>query len=149
MAEFVKDAFIGKHGGVFAQFIRYMIVGGIASLADVSVFYIASNILGIYELAANTMSFVLGLLVNYFLSRGWVFNSRKSNLKKDFLPFALIGLIGLVISNILLFILLDLGLMKAVVFLKDDIANLAAKLLTVFVVLFWNFAARKKIVFKN
>jgi len=139
-----------KHAVLIEQFLRYAVVGGIASVADVSLYYVAAGIFDANHLLANTLSFSVGLLVNYFLSREWVFNYSRHRFGRDFVLFAVIGVIGLGISSLILFLLVDMGILSGLLyFAGDDFIKLAAKLIAVLTVLFWNFFARKKIVFQK
>ena len=148
MNSIIRKIFMHESNSLIVQFFRYGIVGGIASAVDISVFYIAVNLADINHLIANTLSFSFGLIVNYFLSREWVFNKKKHNARKDFLLFAVIGVLGLLLSNLILFILIDCNVLyKLLPVLDSNLTKLTAKLIAVFVVLFWNFIARKKIVF--
>ena len=63
------------------QFFRYCFVGGAATIVDWGLssllFYFAFH--QSYAVIANGLSFVAGLLANYFLSTFWVFRSSKIN----------------------------------------------------------------------
>jgi len=148
MTDLVKKLLVYTNSNILVQFFRYAIVGGVAAVADISVYHIAVKELQLNYVFAKIISFVVGLLVNYLLSSKWVFNKYKSNFARDFLLFAIIGVIGLGLSIAILYILIDCRILyilmpvKNEIFIKD-IANLAA----IFLVLFWNFVARKKIVF--
>ncbi len=145
---FLRGIFEGR-SELIEQFLKYAVVGGIAAVADIAVFYLLAGTLGINHLLSNSTSFIFGLLVNYFLSRQWVFGYSRHNFGRDFTLFAVIGAIGLGISNVILYILIDLGLLfKLLSFLGNDLVKLSAKCTAVFVVLFWNFFARKLIVFR-
>lgn len=148
MEHYIRKIFVQDSKNLIIQFLRYAIVGGISAVADISVFSLTANVFGINPLAANTISFTLGLLINYFLSRQWVFNRKSHEFKRDFLLFAAIGLIGLLISNLIIYILIDKKLMYSILyFLSDSMIKTSSKVIATFIVLFWNFFARKKIVF--
>lgn len=148
MEGILKKFFLSASENSIIQFLRYSIVGGIAALIDIALFYIFANILLFNHLSANTTSFTAGLLVNYCLSRNWVFNSHSRRFLRDFLLFAVIGVVGLLLSNLILFLLIDAGLLSRILrFWSSNSIKLAAKLTAVFIVLFWNFIARKKLVF--
>lgn len=135
---------------VIRQFIRYLLVGGLASAADVSLFYIFTGIFGANHILSNTVSFTIGLLINYFLSREWVFGHSGHRVGRDFLIFSVIGVIGLCLSNLILYILLDCRILFLLLgFAGKNIVLFAAKLAAVLTVLFWNFSARKKFVFRS
>ena len=130
------------------QFIKYSLVGGAAAVLDISIFYFLSAGLGLNYIFSNTMSFTIGVLANYLLSRGWVFGQHTHRFGRDFTLFLIIGVIGLFISNFILYILIDWGILYMLLaFAGDSFVKFTAKLIAVFIVLFWNFAARRKIVF--
>lgn len=144
-AEYAED--LTKNSGL-GQFMKYCFVGGFASLADVSIFYTMTGILEANHILSNTLSFSIGLLVNYFLSREWVFGQQTHKFTRDFVLFAIIGVIGLCISNLILYLLIDWAILfRLFAWADTGLLKLAAKLIAVFTVLFWNFAARKRFVF--
>ena len=135
--------------GLKIQFFRYALVGGLASIVDISIYNFLTNVTNMHPIASNSISFIFGLLINYYMSRKWVFNQQAYNFKKDFSLFAIIGVIGLILSNFILFVLLDTKLLYNILFfIGEDLVKLFAKLITVVIVLFWNFIARKKLVFR-
>lgn len=86
------------------------------------------------------MAFILGLITNYFLSIKWVFSIRSiENKKIEFLLFSIIGLIGLGLNELLLWIFTDLIL----------IHYLLSKIITAIFVYLWNFIGRKYLLFNN
>jgi putative flippase GtrA len=120
------------------QLIRYVIVGAVAFLIDFSALYILTEFFGIFYLVSAAIGFILGLLVNYFLSVSWVFNNRKlENRKFEFGIFAIIGMVGLVLNEVFIW------------FFTQDllIFYLYSKILAGVVILLWNFFARKFMLF--
>jgi|LSQX01.3.fsa_nt_gb putative flippase GtrA len=147
MSQLIEKLFYSKNAGVFIQFLRYTIVGGIATAFDVSVYSFLIYVFDINPLIANTFSFTCGLFINYFLSRRWVFNRSLQSFKKDFALFAIIGVLGLGLSNLILFILIDNEVLSLLLSgAGDDTIEFAAKIVATFIVLFWNFFARKIIL---
>lgn len=148
MTGFIRKLPLISGQNAIGQFLRSVIAGGIASLVDVSVYSICVNAIGINHIVSNTFSFVFGLLVNYYLSREWVFNQRVHNVKRDFFLFSVIGVIGLLMSNVMLLLLVDAGILYFLLASNNSgLVKTAAKIITVVLVFFWNFLARKKIVF--
>jgi len=149
MSGFIGKLLKDKNDNILIQFFRYAIVGGTAAVVDISVFNIIANVFEKNHIFANTISFILGLLVNYFMSRNWVFNKSKNNFLKDFTLFTVVGFIGLVLSNIIMYLLIDMRLIYSVLTFPDEkLIKLSAKLVTVFIVLFWNFIGRKMVIGK-
>lgn len=129
-----------KTDNTFLQLIRYTIVGGFAFLIDFGTLYILTEFVNLHYLLSAGIAFILGLLTNYFLSIRWVFDTRIVRDKKlEFIIFAVIGLIGLGLNELFLWIFTDLL----------DIYYLGSKVLTAILVYLWNFFARKRILFRK
>lgn len=97
-----KKLFSGDTENTFIQFFRYCFVGGFATVVDWALssllFYLAFSGSG-YAALCNGLSFVAGLLVNYFLSTFWIFKqSKMQNRFLEFLSFAAIGVVGLLLT---------------------------------------------------
>lgn len=150
MSTTLKKLLTAKDSGLIVQFLRYAVVGGIAAVVDIGLYTIGTNVLGIHYIIANTLSFTIATFVNYFMSRNWVFNNNAGILTKDFLLFTIIGVIGIFISNFVLYILVDCKVI-ADLFpgLGQNYIKVCAKLVAVCIVLFWSFIGRKKIMKSN
>jgi len=141
MKIFLKKYLVSATDATHIQFFRYIFVGGVATIFDMATFYIFRNIFGFHYLVAQTTGFLLGLSVNYAISIIWVFRS-SGNFKKELFFFAIIGVGGLILSYVILWILIDvLGM--------NYFQDMLAKTIAVFLVLVWNFGMRKYFVFKN
>jgi putative flippase GtrA len=129
-----------KTDNLFVQIFRYTFVGGVAFIVDFSLLYLLTDLFKIHYLVSAGISFIFGLLVNYLLSILWVFNSRKiKNVLNEFIFFTLIGLFGLGITEVLLWMLTDLFALY----------YLYSKIITTVIVYFWNFFARKYLLFNK
>jgi len=135
-----KELFITPTLDPTLQFCRYIIVGGIATIVDWAVLYILEHA-GLFYLAAAVFGFFFGLITNYALSVTMVFAaSRKGmNKAKEFLTHALIGLIGLGLTLLIMYIGTDLLGMYFMV----------SKVIATLIVLVWNFLGRKLILYRN
>ena len=118
----------------YIQFFRYIFVGGTAFVVDFGFLYFFSDICGIYYLISAILSFIISVLVNYIMSTKWVFNQENiDNRLIEFNLFILISTIGLVFTEVLLYLFTDvLGLYY-----------LVSKIIAAIIVLFWNFIARR------
>jgi len=122
------------------QFLRYLVVGGIAFLADFLTLALLTSGCGWHYLHAAAVAFGIGMAITYALSVTWVFKVRVVKSQHvEFLLFALVGLAGLGITQLMLWTLTD-GL---------NLYYLHAKLITAAVVLAWNFVARKLLLFTS
>ena len=136
----IQRLFIAETDNWFIQLFRYLFVGGFAFLVDYGLLVLLTEVCGLHYLVSATISFIAGLVVNYLLSTSWIF--RKSKLENkwaEFAIFAVIGVVGLVLNNLLLYLFTDLA----------HIHYMISKLLTTALVMIWNFGARKFILFNK
>ena len=123
-----------KTDNLLLQFFRYIFVGGTAFVIDFGLLYVFTTYLGIYYLISAVLSFLISVLVNYVMSTKWVFNQDKINNKLvEFNLFILISTIGLVFTEIILYLLTDIC----------GIYYMISKIIASILVLFWNFSARR------
>ncbi len=120
------------------QMIRSLVVSVIALSADFSFMVVLKEGLHVHYLLASAAGFTLGVVVNYLISVGWVFADRKLTSKHaEFTIFVGICLAGL---------LLNLGIIASLVeFVGLDYR--ISKAVSTVVVFFWNFIARKRILY--
>ncbi|MDB5180907.1 MAG: GtrA family protein [Candidatus Saccharibacteria bacterium] len=120
------------------QILRGLIVAGIAFIVDFGMLVVFKEIIGLHYLLAAALSFGLGVVVSYYLSIRWVFSNRKfANRRAEFLIFLVICIAGLG---------LNLAIIAGMVQLFG-IDYRFAKIVSTVVVFFWNFIARKKILY--
>lgn len=138
MKKIFKVLFIEKTENTKIQFLRYIFVGGISAVINIGTLYILKDIVNIYYLIANAIGFILGLITNYCLSKILVFTKENmSNPIIEFIIYALIGLIGLGIDSLLMWILTS----------KLNIYYMISKIFSTLLVFVWNFGIRK-VVYK-
>jgi len=124
--------------GIAGEICRYTVVGGGAFLLDFSLLYLLTEWVGFYYLISATFAFLGGIFFNYFLSTQWVFKYRRYSSKKvEFFIFLVVGLGGVILT--------DLGLFVITPLMNGN--YLAAKIPTVGGVYFWNFFMRRQLLF--
>lgn len=140
----LSKLFVGDTENTFIQFFRYLFVGGLATVVDWGVSYLLFRFVfnENYAIAANSISFVAGLAVNYLISTFWIFkNSAVESKLKEFLGFAAIGLVGLFMTMGITW-LFELWLAD-----KTSAFQILAKIVSTAAAFFWNFFARKILLF--
>ena len=136
----IQRFFVSETNNWFIQLFRYCFVGGFAFLVDYGLLVFFTEVFGLHYLVSATISFIAGLIVNYLLSTSWIFRkSTITNKWAEFIVFAIIGVVGLLLNNLLLYLFTDLA----------HIHYMISKLLTTALVMFWNFGARKIILFNR
>ena len=133
------ELLVGKTDSTVIQLIRYTIVGGGAFLLDISILYLLTDKVKVHYAISAALAFLVGLLVNYVLSKRWVFSrSAVESRTTEFMIFFIIGIVGLGINEIVMIIFTEVML----------IYYLASKMISTITVYFWNFFARKFILFR-
>ena len=133
MKKMFDKIFIEKTNNTKIQFFRYIFVGGISAIINIGSLYIFTEIVNLYYLLSNILGFLLGLITNYVLSKILVFtNEEKFNKIIEFTIYTIIGLIGLELDTLLLWLFTSMG-----------VYYLFSKIISTSLVFIWNFGARK------
>ena len=141
-----KGLFYQKTDNIFIQFFRYCFVGGIATVVEGGALWLIQHFLfreaaGFFVFAAQAIAVILGLIANFALSKLFVFQekSEKTNAAGEFAAYGVIGVVGLGIKWLMLWLFSScLGWYYMLVWLVATI-----------IVLIWNYAARKVILYRH
>ena len=119
---------------LFVQIFKFVIVGGIATLIDWAIYYVLYNYLHIEPLIGNIISFSVSVIYNYTASVHWVFdvNTEKSKMRM-FIEFMIFSILGLLLTELLLFIGIK-GL---------NMHAMLVKIIATAIVMVFNFITRK------
>ena len=137
MRDKLKQIFTEDSDNTVIQFIRYIFVGGAAFVADALSLWLIS--LFSHYLVAAAAAFIIGLIVNFTLSKLFVFTDNKHNKVAEFITYGLIGLVGLGLTELLMYLFTE----------KAGLYFMLSKIITAGIVLVWNFAARKIILYRG
>ena len=134
MKRLIYKIFIEKTDNSLLQFIRYFFVGGVAAVVNIGMLFIFTDVCHIYYLVSNIISFTLGLISNYILSKRLGFQDKiLLSASKEFTIYAVIGVVGLGIDTLLVGIFTD----------TFNIYYMLSKIISTLLVFIWNFGARK------
>ena len=136
----LKGIFLLPTKNGFLQFFRYVFVGGAATIVDWGILYLTTDFFHIYFLISAVAAFVAGLLVNFLLSKLFVFKADEArvNAVMEFVSYAIIGVVGLGITELIMVIFTNhLGL-----------HYMLSKMIATAIVLAWNYFARKLIIYR-
>lgn len=122
------------------QFAQYVLVGGLAFVADFTALFLFTEGLGLHYLVSASIAFLLGLATNYLLCIAWIFDYRAlQNQAHEFAIFSLIGLVGLLLNNFLMFVFTE--------FLSFH--YLLSKAGAAVLILFFNFFFKRLLLFSE
>lgn len=119
----------------YPESLRYLMVAIIGLGFDFSLVIVSKEVLHLHYLIASCIGFIFGLLVTYELSNRFVFGKPKGNKNKTFFLFSIVGVVGLLILNALMY--LQTGLL--------GVNYILAKIIATGFVFCWNFIARKSL----
>lgn len=119
---------------LFAQLVRFGIVGVIAFVIDYVIMIALTELVGINYLISSGISFTISVIVNYILSITMVFQPKKdANKTKEFIIFVILSVIGLGLNQLLMYVQVDLL----------SIYYMIAKIIATGIVMVYNFISRK------
>ena len=140
MKRFFDKLFIEPTNNTLLQLFRYGFVGGAAFCVDYGTLFILTEFLNVPYLLSAAIAFLLGLITNYLLSISWVFKKRGTMQRwQEFLFFTIIGIVGLVFNELIMYVGTDICYLH----------YMFSKLISTVVVFFWNFFARKYLLFSK
>lgn len=116
------------------QFVKYCFVGGLATIFDWGTYSLLLY-WNVEYLPATAGGFIIGIIINYIISKKTVFTTESKVGKCDLLLYFVIGLIGLCFSIALMYGFVDIL----------SVNKIFARMITTAIVLIWNFLARKVI----
>lgn len=117
---------------------QYILVGGIAALVDLSLFFSLKHYFAIHYLVIATVTFFVATLINFLLCNYFVFKfaQRRSQKTRIILTYA-VSFIGLLIHHSCLFVAFELMLFPLLV----------SKIFAMGTAFAWNFLSRRHLVF--
>ncbi len=123
----------------FGELIRSIATSMISFSVDFGILALLTEVFRVYYLVSAAIAFGVGVTMSYLLSVFWVFASRRIPSKAaEYGLFVLIGVIGLGLNEALLWLFTE----------ELSIYYLLSKLIAAILVFFWNFGARKYILFR-
>ncbi len=155
----IKKLFVEGTSNTGIQFFRSLFVGGAATVVDMAVLILLRELVGVPESIASGFGFVVGLACNYIISTFWVFSKAVvKNRALDFIGFAVIGIIGLGLTQLIMEPFSVDGMFGKGLFVRNSVFGsliptdkyyIIGKVVAVVLVYMWNFFARKFILYRN
>lgn len=121
---------------VVRDFLRFATVGAVATAAHYAVMIALTELGGMNPVAATVCGFALGAVVSYTLNRRYTFAVQPAYMR-GFLKFAIVIGIGAVLNAAIV-----------ALFIRAGLHYMAGQVIATGVVLVWNFAGARLIVFR-
>ena len=134
-----RGLFIEPTSNIVIQVFRSIFVGGIAFITDAGTLWLIT-LTGLYYLVSSIFGFIVGVMVNYYLSIKFVFKEK-----------APVGKLGEIVVYIIVS-LFGLGLTVALMWFFTEIIGLffmISKIIATLIAFIWNFSIRKIALYRK
>lgn len=121
----------------FHYLILYGIFGCISAGLDFVIFTLLVKTGGLGYIISNCISVLAGIITSFLLNRSYNFKV-KNHTTRRFVIFLTVGLCGMMLSNVILWICIDKIMMDKII----------AKLLSIFLVVFFQFLLNRYVTFR-
>ncbi|MBQ9537751.1 MAG: GtrA family protein [Treponema sp.] len=145
----IFQPFFDKHREV----LLYLFFGGLAFFLNMALFFLTHTVMGMQEILATALCWVICVLFQYFTNKTWVFQSKaesNAGLVKEMASFFGGRIFTLIVEEAIVFVLITwLGehIASALPVSKDS-WDLIVKLFAQFVIIVLNYIISKLFVFK-
>jgi putative flippase GtrA len=100
----IQIAAIEFNKAFILKFLKFGVVGFSGMVVDFGITYLFKEKIKIHKYLANSLGFIVATGTNYSLNRLWTFNNHDPNTVTQFGKFFVISLIGLAMSNGIIYI---------------------------------------------
>jgi len=123
------------------QLFIYFFIGGFAALVNWIIFYISNSLCNIHYLIATIIAFFVATWVNWKLGRISLFKNSavRSKVTGEKTLVYIVSAIGLLLNLLLMWLMVDIL----------NIQPIIAIVITTGLVFFWNFFARRILIYKD
>lgn len=122
----------------YRNLILYGIIGGLSVSIDFAVFGLLTHFFPEYYLLANIVSVNCGIVNSFLMNRHFNFKVKNKSVFR-FMVFYIMGMIGLLISSGMLYLMVNMA----------DMNLLVSKVVTIFVVTLFQFTLNKNVTFRQ
>jgi putative flippase GtrA len=131
-AMFLKRLLISHSESPYIQFFRYCVLGAITFFLDASLLFLITES-GLNYMYSSAISFVIVVFVHLWISKKFIFTSCAMPQRTETACYIGISVIGLILTELFMFMFTGLF----------GVYYIFSKVITTFIVLAWNFSARK------
>ena len=118
-------------------FAKYIVFAGFATLVDLGLLYSLTEFLHIWYFYSAIFSYFVGMVTNYLLNKYLNFMNKSKRIIPQFTLFIIVALIGLGLNQLILYYLVEFA----------GLWYMTAKIIAIFIVMFWSFYGHKKLTF--
>ncbi len=132
----------------FKRFVKFGVVGAIGFIVDFGTFNLLTGWLGVWNVAAQTLSFAAAVVSNFLWNRFWIYpDSRSKPLGHQVTQFVVVSVVGWLVRTPIFTAVVNpytgltrsTGIAALLGVPAETLGNNLALASAVLVVLFWNF----------
>ena len=125
-----------------SQFLRYVVVGGLATIVEWAAFYALNTCLSMHYMFATGIAFAISTFANWLFGRLLLFGAQiipDRALLRELLKIYLTSIAGFLMNLLIMWIAVE----------KFALAEMLAKIIATGCVFFWNFVVRVRFIYKT
>jgi putative flippase GtrA len=89
--------------------VRFLVAGGTATIVNLAILYVLTDIVGIWYLVSSALAFTLSFFVSFTMQKYWAFRNKDIEKVRSQLPMHLsLALINLVVDVVLVYVFVDI-----------------------------------------
>ena len=119
------------------DFLKYLVVGGIATISEWIIFFFLDK-MSVYYAIATVIAYMLSTFVNWRMGRILVFKEAKQPLWKEIASIYIVSIGGLLLNLLIMSFTIELL----------NLSNMFSKVLATGIVFSYNFLIRKIFIYK-
>lgn len=135
----LRTVLSGKSDRTPVHLMRSAVSSTIGFAVDFALLVFLVEVAGIHYIVSATIGFAVGTTITYFFSVHWIFSHRNLTRKSaEYMVFIGVGVVGIILNDVLLWFFTDIL----------SIYYMVSRMLGGVMVFFWNFLARKRLLFR-
>jgi putative flippase GtrA len=135
----IRGILTGKSEKTPVHLMRSAVSSTIGFAVDFGILVFLVEAAGIHYIVSATIGFAVGTTITYLFSILWIFPRRNFSRKSaEYMVFIGVGVVGIILNDILLWFYTDIL----------SIYYMVSRVLGGVMVFFWNFLARKRLLFR-
>ena len=120
----------------YLEMMRFIIVGAITFVVDYGLLYICTEYLGLYYMYSTAIAFIVAVIFNYWLCVIYVFTNVQRQTSKQAILFIGSSVVGLGLNQICMWFFVEIF----------GIYYMLAKIISIIIVMAWNYIMKRKAV---
>lgn len=120
----------------YLEMMRFIIVGAITFLVDYGLLYVCTEYIGLYYMYSTAIAFIAAVIFNYWLCVIYVFTNVQRQTSRQAILFVGSSVVGLGLNQICMWFFVEIF----------GIYYMLAKMISIIIVMAWNYIMKRKAV---